>query len=84
MLENTDMNIVDIAFAVGFRHLHAFVECFVTVKGMTPKAYRQMKSGVAAKNAWSGSNAENLGRISATGSMNDGMGDINDLYNGEF
>lgn len=84
MLEGTDMNTVDIAFAVGFRHLHAFVECFVAVKGMTPKAYRQMKGGGAAPAANHGGIVNNWRGPSVAGSLNDGMGDINDLYNGEF
>lgn len=41
LLEETSLSVVEIAFATGFRHLHAFVECFTMVKGMSPKLYRQ-------------------------------------------
>lgn len=42
LLEETSLSTVEIAFATGFRHLHAFVECFTMMKGMHPKRYRMM------------------------------------------
>lgn len=41
LLETTTLSSAEIAFSVGFPHLHAFTECFIQVKGMTPKNYRQ-------------------------------------------
>lgn len=83
MLENTDKSVVDIAFATGFHHLHDFTECFVAVKGMPPKAYRNIRSG---KNAGGVSAEDNRWKYAA--GMSDGgvrgFGDMNDYYSGDF
>lgn len=41
LLKDTDMTVVEIAFATGFRNMHDFVECFTDMKGVNPKGYRQ-------------------------------------------
>lgn len=81
MLETTDKNIVDIAFALGFSHVHAFAECFNNVKGMTPKAYKEMKCG--------GNAAAGTGKTDGQTAHNDFMAmsddhGLSEFYSGEM
>lgn len=41
LLATTTMNIVDIAFEVGFEHPHTFTRVFKELRGMPPKQYRE-------------------------------------------
>ena len=45
LIENTDGNIAEIAYSVGFRDAGYFGKCFRKKYGMTPKEYRKNKHG---------------------------------------
>lgn len=45
LIENTDGNIAEIAYSVGFRDAGYFGKCFRKKYGMTPKEYRKNKNG---------------------------------------
>lgn len=83
MLENTDKSIVDIAFATGFRHVHAFTESFTELKRVSPKMYREIKCGENGANVAEGG-AKNVGQADTYDAAQQADKGLNDYYSGDM